>query len=434
VNAITEARTLALVPPITEKPLLICFSHLRWDFVWQRPQQLLTRATAQFAVVFVEEPVFIECASPTLTFAIRERGVIVVVPNLAHGTNYETSLEQQRSLLKSFLNLAGSRERLFWYYTPMALGFSSNLRREVTVYDKMDELAAFFGAPPQMRAFEDELLLNADVVFAGGTSLFDATRGRREDVHLLPSSVDVVHFNRARELRDHLLGANREKSSLTLGFFGVIDERMDVGLLESIARLRPNWRIELIGPVVKIDPSILPRLPNISWAGPCNYRDLPERLARWDVGIMPFALNDATRHISPTKTPEFLAAGLPVVSTPIVDVIRTYGEAGLVRIAATAEEFVQEIEGILRESRVDWLRKVDVRLAMGSWDATWRSMVNDIRGVRVWLESKKRRPPQAQPSRRRPASSRLGLAGSVEPAPSPANRAFEAARLSDPPS
>ena len=235
-NALTQ--TLALGPPITGKPLLICFSHLRWDFVWQRPQQLLTRATAQFAVVFVEEPIFIETDSPRLTFAIRERGVIVVVPNLALGTDYQTALEQQQSLLQSLLDLAGARQRVFWYYTPMALAISSDLARDVTVYDKMDELAAFFAAPPQLRALEDELLVKADVVFAGGASLYETTRERRDDVHLFPSSVDIVHFSRARELRQSI--ANPHSGSLTAGFFGVIDERMDVGLLESIARIAPE--------------------------------------------------------------------------------------------------------------------------------------------------------------------------------------------------
>jgi glycosyltransferase involved in cell wall biosynthesis len=396
VNALTQPQTLVNAPLITQKPILICFSHLRWDFVWQRPQQLLTRGTAQYEVVFVEEPIFTETPSPLLTFALRECGVVVVVPNLPHGTDYETALEQQRLLLESFLAEAGSRKRVFWYYTPMALAFSAKLRRDVTVYDKMDELAAFFAAPPQMRALEDELLAKADVVFAGGRSLYETTRSRREDVRLFPSSVDQVHFSRARKLRDSL-ALDRENSPLTLGFFGVIDERMDVGLLESIARLRPKWEIELIGPVVKIDPSILPQLPNISWSGPCRYNDLPERLARWDVGVMPFALNDATRYISPTKTPEFLAAGLPVVSTPIVDVIRSYGEAGLVRIAATPKEFVQEVEGSLRGSCSDWRRKVDARLATDSWEATWHAMVNDIRALPVRLASRQRPRLKTQP-------------------------------------
>lgn len=392
-NALTQAQTLG--PPITGKPLLICFSHLRWDFVWQRPQQLLTRATAQFAVVFVEEPIFIESDSPRLTFAIRERGVIVVVPNLALGTDYQTALEQQQSLLQSLLDLAGARQRIFWYYTPMALAISSNLARDVTVYDKMDELAAFFAAPPQLRALEDELLVKADVVFAGGASLYETTRERRDDVHLFPSSVDMVHFSRARELRQSI--ANPHSSSLTVGFFGVIDERMDVGLLESIARLRPNWKIDIIGPVVKIDASILPKRPNINWAGPCHYVNLPERLARWDVGIMPFALNEATRYISPTKTPEFLAAGLPVVSTPIVDVVRGYGEAGLVRIASTDEEFVQEIEAVLRGSRLGWLRDVDARLETDSWEATWHRMLNCISRVQAARGKKRRSGGNAHP-------------------------------------
>jgi glycosyltransferase involved in cell wall biosynthesis len=341
---------------------------------------------------------------------------VVVVPNLALGTGYEAALEQQESLLKSLLDLAGARERVFWYYTPMALAISSHLARDVTVYDKMDELAAFFGAPPQLRALEDELLLRADVVFAGGVSLYETTRERRDDVHLFPSSVDMVHFGRARDLRQSLR-VTREASPLTLGFFGVIDERMDVGLLESIARLRPHWKIEVIGPVVKIDASILPKLPNINWAGPCHYGHLPERLAQWDAGIMPFALNEATRYISPTKTPEFLAAGLPVVSTPVVDVIRSYGEAGLVRIAATAEEFVQEIETLSRGSRVDWLRKVDARLATDSWDSTWHAMLNNIRRVNAGLGRKTHSRRNTQPTGSQAVPFRLESTGGRDAAP-----------------
>ena len=159
--------------------------------------------------------------------------------------------------------------------------------------------------------------------------------------------------------------------------------------------------------MVKIDASVLPKLPNINWAGPCPYVNLPERLANWDVGIMPFALNEATRYISPTKTPEFLAAGLPVVSTPIVDVVRGYGEAGLVRIASTAEEFVEEIEALSNGSRLDWLRNVDARLATDSWDATWHGMLNNIGRVQAALGKRKRSRDDAHPkvSKRRPSNS-----------------------------
>jgi glycosyltransferase involved in cell wall biosynthesis len=159
-----------------------------------------------------------------------------------------------------------------------------------------------------------------------------------------------------------------------LGFFGVIDERMDIDLVGAAADLRPDWQFVMIGPVVKIDPATLPKRPNIHWLGGKSYADLPRYLAGWDVGFMAFAMNEATRFISPTKTPEFLAAGVPVVSTPINDVVRPYGEKGLVEIAATAQEVVQKAEALLARPKEAWLQRVDRHLAAGSWDKTWAAM------------------------------------------------------------
>lgn len=359
-----------------DKPLLLCFSHLRWDFVWQRPQQILSRAARDFDVVFVEEPVAAETA-PAMELRPANGGVLVAVPRLPP-VAYRERVELQRALLRATLSLAGSRKRVLWHYTPTAA--SDDLPADVSVYDKMDELSAFLGAPPEVRLSEDRLLATADLVFAGGKSLWESLRGRRPDARLFPSSVDAAHFGRARALRD-VQPQDKGETPFTIGFFEVIDERMDTALVERIARLRPDWRIEMIGPVVKISADTLPWLPNIQWLGPCPYADLPDRLARWDVGIMPFALNEATRYISPTKTPEFLAAGVPLVSSPVADVVHDYGDAKLVSIAATPEAFVEEIERARMSPRARWLERVDARLATGSWDATWDAMRRDIERV-----------------------------------------------------
>ena len=159
-----------------------------------------------------------------------------------------------------------------------------------------------------------------------------------------------------------------------LGFFGVIDERMDIDLVAAVADLRPDWHLVMIGPVVKIDPATLPQRANIHWLGGKSYSDLPRYLSGWDAGLMPFALNESTRFISPTKTPEFLAAGVPVVSTPITDVVRPYGEKGLVEIAKTPLEAVRKAEALLERPRQPWLSRVDRHLAAGSWDKTWAAM------------------------------------------------------------
>jgi glycosyltransferase involved in cell wall biosynthesis len=242
----------------------------------------------------------------------------------------------------------------------------------------MDELSAFRGAPPELVVLERELFLKADVVFTGGHSLYDAKRRRHHNIHPFPSSIEVSHFANARrsmtEPPDQArIGGPR------LGFFGVIDERMDLDLVAGIADSRPCWQLVMIGPVVKIDPATLPLRPNLHWIGPRDYRELPAYLAGWDVAIMPFAINEATRFISPTKTPEYLAGGVPVVSTPITDVVRPYGERGFVEIASDAAGFVAKAAALMQRPKERWLAEVDDYLAATSWDDTWARMKELVR-------------------------------------------------------
>ena len=263
---------------------------------------------------------------------------------------------------------------MFWYYTPMAMAFSSRLECDLCVYDNMDELSAFNGASPELLELETDLFSRADLVFTGGMSLYEAKRSRHHNVHGFPSSIEFEHFVQARRFRGPEPQDQAGIPHPRLGFFGVVDERMDVDLVGWVAALRPDWHFVMLGPVVKIDPAVLPRRDNIHWLGSKGYKDLPRYLATWDVGFMPFALNEATRYISPTKTPEFLAAGVPVVSTAITDVVRPYGEKGLVEIARTAEEVAVKAEALLSRPKEPWLARVDRHLAAGSWDKTWGSM------------------------------------------------------------
>jgi UDP-galactopyranose mutase len=266
----------------------------------------------------------------------------------------------------------------------MFMPVAGQLPADAVVYDCMDELSAFRGAPPAMLEMERHLLARADLVFTGGRSLFEAKRGRHHAVHLFPSSIDARHFGRAR----HGLP---EPAALTplphprIGFFGVVDERMDLALVAALAALRPHWSFCMIGPVAKIDPAALPRAANIHWLGARDYRDLPAHLAHFDAGFMPFALNESTRFISPTKTPEFLAAGLPVVSTPVTDVVRDYGPQpgapGLVEIARDAPAMAARLEELLHRPRDAWLARVDARLAAQSWDRTWAQMDTLLRAA-----------------------------------------------------
>ena len=367
------AAQLAARSTTVNRPTLLVLSHLRWDFVFQRPQHLLTRAARDFNVRFVEEPLWTDAAEPGVVTRDGPSGVCVVQPTLPHGTSPSAAEAHQRSLVEAIVARAAGPV-ILWYYTPMALAFSRAVRADVVVFDKMDELSAFDHAPPILLALEQELLDRADVVFTGGAAMHEAAAHRHADIHCFPSSIDAPHFAGAR---GGGLAEPADQAGIAeprAGFFGVIDERFDAKLVGELAALAPGLQFVMIGPVVKIDPATLPRAPNIHWLGGKTYAELPAYLAGWNAGIMPFAINAATRFISPTKTPEFLAAGLPVVSTPIGDVVRPYGDAGLVEIASTPEEMLAAILHVLGRPHARWLAKVDAQLAGGSWDATWAAM------------------------------------------------------------
>lgn len=357
---------------------LICLSHLRWDFVYQRPQHLMSRCAQGHRVFFVEEPVF-DSERPRLDVTDRpDKGVRVLVPHLPWGPTEEEHGEMNRALLAGFMREHGVTDFVSWYYTPMMMGWTADWTPRAVVYDCMDELSAFAGAHPALLGREATLLARADLVFTGGQSLFEAKQGRHRAVHAFPSSVDVPFFARARTLTDQP-DDQKDIPHPRLGFYGVIDERLDVALLGSVADLRPDWQWVMVGPTVpKIDPATLPQRPNIHYLGGKSYAELPTYLAGWDVALLPFARNESTRFISPTKTPEYLAAGKPVVSTSIRDVIRPYGEIGLAHIADTPADFVAACEAALGEDAAARQQKADQFLSRMSWDATWNQMAGLI--------------------------------------------------------
>jgi len=369
-------------------PLLV-FSHLRWHFVTQRPQHLLTRAARSRRVYFWEEPIFHklnpgvepEPAGGRLEYISTEdaAGVTVIRPHINHG---EDANEAQRLLLDQFLTRSQLYDFDRWYYTPMALDFSAHLSSSVTIYDCMDELSAFQGAPPELVERENELIHLADVIFAGGQSIYEAKRSKHLNVHAFPSSIDATHFQQAR-LNQVEPADQAHIPHPRAGFFGVLDERFDVALMRDVAASRPHIHFVLLGPIVKIDPSILPQAPNVHYLGSKSYHELPAYLSGWDVAMLPFAMNESTRFISPTKTPEYLAAGKRTVSTPIRDVISGYGTAGLVEIAANADEFASALDRTLTVGDdAGWSARVEQKLAESSWDSTWTSMAHEIEAAR----------------------------------------------------
>ena len=358
---------------------LVCLSHLRWDFVYQRPQHLLSRCAGDRRVFFVEEPAF-GAHPPHLDVSPREYGVQVAIPRLPEGLSEDAVDAAQRGLIDDLLRQHAIHRYVLWYYTPMALGFTRHLQPLATVYDCMDELSLFRGAPPVMREREAELFGLADLVFTGGQSLYEAKRAQHPRVYAFPSSVDAAHFARARAGLDD----PADQAPIPhprLGFFGVIDERMDIALLADIATARPDWHIVMVGPVVKIDPAALPRRANIHYLGGKGYHELPAYLAGWDVALLPFARNEPTRFISPTKPLEYLAACTPIVSTSIRDVVHPYQALGLVRIADTAAEFVAAVDDAMQADPATRRRQADAFLAQTSWDRTWARMKQLIEAV-----------------------------------------------------
>lgn len=362
-----------------EIPTLLCLSHLRWSFVYQRPQHLMSRFARDYNVLFYEDPIATEDAQPWLEVHLEENGVQVLIPRLPQGCHGTDASRVRRGLLDGHLAKLGVGELMLWYYTPMALDFADHLQPALTVYDCMDELSAFRGAPLELIEREYELLKRADLVFTGGYSIWEAKRELHDDVHPFPSSVDVEHFAAARRPQQDPAD-QADIPHPRLGFYGVIDERLDIELVDRVAWERPDWQIVLVGPVVKIDPAELPQQENIHYLGGKAYDELPQYLAGWDVAIMPFALNESTRFISPTKTPEYIAGGRPVVSTPIKDVVRTYGDTGIVRIANSdetcVETFVEACEAALKDAadRDHLLKTADRILGDMSWDHTWSLM------------------------------------------------------------
>ena len=352
---------------------LIVFSHLRWDFVYQRPQHLLSRLAATRPVLFVEEPVP-GAAEDRLEIYSPCHGVTVLRMHLtSHGAGFhDAHMPAMQSLLRGYLAEHRIDEYLVWFYTPMSLPLAEGLAPRGLIYDCMDELAAFDFAPPELIARENALFDTVDLVFTGGRSLYESKRDRHDDVHCFPSSVDHAHFGRT-DVSDH-----PDQAALPhprLGYYGVIDERIDLDLVAAVADAHADWQVVMVGPLAKISPEQLPRRPNLHWLGQRRYDELPAFLAGWDVCLMPFALNASTRFISPTKTLEYLAAGKPAVSTAVRDVAEQY--AAVVPIAHDAAGFVAACEAILARTPAEaaYFRATAADVVSStSWDRTAGAM------------------------------------------------------------
>lgn len=353
---------------------IICFSHLRWNFVFQRPQHLLTRWAREVRVFYYEEPVKGNFDTNYLkTVYSKNLNLTVITPHVKESLNEKEVNTYLKESVNEIIKWYEISDYLLWYLTPMAVEFTIHLDPKIVVYDSMDELSCFKGAHPDIIPNEKLLFRLADVVFTGGHNLYEFKKDRHHNIHPFPSSIDQRHFESGLGKADPPDQAVIKGPRV--GFFGVIDERLDIDLLDRLSQLMPEIQFIMIGPVVKIDPASLPKRENIHYLGQKNYDELPAYLAHWDVAFLPFARNESTRFISPTKTPEYLSAGKPVVSTSIHDVVVPYGELGFVEIADNPEDFASAINLVLKQKDDEtWLRKVKDHLKCNSWDLTWSKM------------------------------------------------------------
>ncbi len=355
---------------------IVCFSHLRWDFVFQRPQHLMERFSRTRDVIFFEE--YIPTDHHLAYYEVhtfKGSSVKAIRPRVPHWWPESKRLQTLSDLLDQVLKLARIERPVLWFYTPMMCDIASHVEAQAVVYDCMDELANFKFAPSSIREAEQRLLARADVVFTGGESLYRSRAECHKNIHCYPSSVDITHFGQARSIQRSPLDQENIPSP-RLGYAGVIDERTDLGLVAEIARARPNYSFVFVGPVVKISDDDLPRAANIHFLGRKEYDELPSYMSGWDVALMPFAHNDATKFISPTKTPEYLAAGLPVVSTRITDVVASYeGLPGVFLVDGT-QDFVAACDAACRidQGTRGWLDVIDSKLRQSSWEKTFDAM------------------------------------------------------------
>jgi glycosyltransferase involved in cell wall biosynthesis len=364
-----------------DRPLIV-HCHLRWDFVWQRPQQILSRLARHSPILFVEEPIFLDDAeSGRLQLTVPCANVFRAVPQLPADLrdNHEAATAEVRSLVQRAIDEAETLKGLFtnpiqWFYSPMTAPAMLGAFNEVgVVYDCMDELSQFRFAHPDLPRRERLLLSNADVVFTGGHRLYESKRRYHANVHFFGCGVDVAHFSKARAAATEIPADIARLRAPLFGYFGVIDERIDYDLIAKLAAANPDASILMVGPVVKVDPTALPQGPNIHWLGQRDYAELPGYVKGFTTCLMPFALNEATEYINPTKTLEYMAAGKPIVSTAVADVVRNF--TPVVRVARTAEEFVAMARHVARDPDQALIAR---GLAMAG-AASWESIVAQMR-------------------------------------------------------
>jgi glycosyltransferase involved in cell wall biosynthesis len=356
----------------TELSPIVVHCHLRWDGVWQRPQQIMSRLARHRRIAFIEEPIFMGPGYQNHLEVREENGVTVAQPYVPAQEEYlprvsPSNQQIVRGLVAPFLKERGFTGGVRWHYAPMAVYMSDLDCARTVVYDCMDELSAFKGAPPELVEREQELMRSADVMFTGGQSMWMNKKQHHSNCHRFDSGVDLEHFQQATLPQTPVPADAENLAHPVLGYYGVIDERMDYEAIRALAAAFPQSTVLLVGPITKVDPAELPQGPNIIYTGQRSYAELPGYLKSFDVALVPFAQNEATRFLSPTKTLEYFAGLKPVVSSPVKDVVENYSDS--VRIASTPAEYVAAVRETLEADNADRIRRGLAHAEQKTWDA-----------------------------------------------------------------
>ncbi|RYD58215.1 MAG: glycosyltransferase family 1 protein [Sphingobacteriales bacterium] len=358
---------------------IICFSPIRWNQKDQRPQQIMRRLSQYSMVHFIEEPVY-DATEAYLSHTVVAEHIHVFTPHLPGGISEEKCQTLQRALLDQFMRDCNFADYTFWYATPVAFAYSKHYCPSVIVYDCLEDIWSLKLPAEKLHDLEQQLLDRADLVFTSSHTQYWNKKDRNNNVHLLPATIDRAHFDCARgkvseaEEQEHIPYPR-------LGYMGIVDDRLDTQLLADIADTRPDWHIVLVGPTAKMNAAQLPQRANIHYLGNKPYADLPSYLTGWTAAIMPIQEKSHMTSGLSFKTAECLAAGLPVIATPVKAIAAQYEKENLVMKANSAAEFVAATEAILFDGAADrsWMERVNNFLDMSSRDAVTNEILNRLK-------------------------------------------------------
>lgn len=354
---------------------LIVFSHFRWNFIFQRPQHILSRQSKHRRVYYFEDPLYGLTEEPKIQVKETSENVLIVTPYLPSRTDPQRTNQILTRLIDELIYDEEILDFSLWYYDPLALGFSRHLLPQNIIFDCMDELFSHNQPNSELlKELETELIYKSDLIFMNGHTLYQSKKHLHKNIHFLPSSIDLHHFSQAR----HRLTEPDDQVYIPhprIGFYGVIDQRVDLELIQKIAEQRPSYQFIIVGPIINIDSKRLPLQNNIHFLGKKDYDTLPLYIAGWDCTIMPYYLNEYTQYTSPAKTLELLAAGKPIVSTPLPDIIYPYQKEKIVHTADTPENFIAKIDLAMNEKTdPSWIDRVESYLEDNNWDSIFNRM------------------------------------------------------------